>query len=66
MLLCGDLLSRSNEHREIGDVEAVGQRAVRHRIALNYAAQVADMNSEKLINMLMEKTPADKKYVQPA
>ena len=32
----------------------------------NYAAQAADVNSEKLIGMLMEKTPADKKYVQPA
>jgi hypothetical protein len=24
------------------------------------------VNSEKLITMLMEKTPADKKYIQPA
>ena len=49
-----------------GAVQAVAKGALRHRIAPNYAAQAADVNSEKLIGMLMEKTPADKKYVQPA
>ena len=53
-------------HATIGDVQAVAKGALRHRIAPNYAAQAADVNSEKLITMLMEKTPADKKYVQPA
>ena len=53
-------------HATVGDVQAVAKGALRHRIAPNYAAQAADVNSEKLIGMLMEKTPADKKYVQPA
>src|SRR4029077_14108094 len=53
-------------HATVGDVQAVAKGALRHRIAPNYAAQAADVNSEKLSGMLMEKTPADKKYVQPA
>ena len=52
--------------KEVGDVQAVAKGALRHRIAPNYAAQAADVNSEKLIGMLMDKLPADKKYVQPA
>ncbi|HEY0980661.1 AAA family ATPase [Schlesneria sp.] len=53
-------------HATIGDVQAVAQGALRHRIAPNYAAQAADINSEKLIDMLMERTPADRKYARPA
>ena len=52
-------------HASIGDVQAVALGALRHRIAPNYAAQAADLTSEKLIQMLMDATPADKRYVQP-
>jgi MoxR-like ATPase len=52
-------------HATIGDVQAVAKGTLRHRIAPNYAAQAADVNSEKLIVMLMEKMPVDKKYSPP-
>jgi MoxR-like ATPase len=53
-------------HATAGDVQAVAKPALRHRIASNYAAQAADVNSEKLIEMLMEAIPVDKKYERPA
>ncbi|MDX1965488.1 MAG: MoxR family ATPase [Pirellulales bacterium] len=53
-------------HATLGDVQAVAKPALRHRIACNYAAQAASINSEKLIEMLLEKIPADKKYERPA
>ena len=53
-------------HAAIGDVQAVAKGALRHRIAPNYAAQAADINSEKLVTMLMEQTPTDKRYLPPA
>jgi len=53
-------------HATIGDIQAVAKPALRHRIASNYAAQAADVSSEKLIDMLMEAVPADKKYEKPA
>ncbi len=53
-------------HATVGDVQAVIKPALRHRIAGNYAAQAADVNSEKLIEMLMEEIPSDKKYERPA
>ena len=36
--------------------------ALRHRIACNYAAQAANVDSERLIDMLMESVDADKTY----
>jgi MoxR-like ATPase len=33
---------------------------------VNYAAQAADINSEKLVDLLMEAVPAEKHYEQPA
>ena len=53
-------------HATAGDVQAVAKPALRHRLAVNYAAQAADINSEKLIEMLMEAVPADRHYEQPA
>ncbi|MGC4004098.1 MAG: MoxR family ATPase [Pirellulales bacterium] len=53
-------------HATVGDVQAVAKPALRHRIACNYAAQAAGVNSEKMIDMLLEKIPADKKYERPA
>jgi MoxR-like ATPase len=53
-------------HATAGDVQAVAKSALRHRIASNYAAQAANVDSEKLIEMLMQAIPADKKYEKPA
>lgn len=53
-------------HAAAGDVQAMAKPALRHRIAGNYAAQAANVNSEKLIEMLMESVPADRKYERPA
>jgi len=53
-------------HATAGDVEAVAHPALRHRIAANYPAQAADVDSNKLIDMLLEATPADRKYERPA
>src|SRR5687768_814489 len=53
-------------HATVGDVQAIAKSALRHRIAPNYAAQAANVGSEKLIEMLMEAVPADRKYERPA
>ena len=53
-------------HATAGDVQAVARPALRHRLAVNYAAQAADINSEKLIEMLMDSLPADQHYKKPA
>src|SRR5688500_417450 len=53
-------------HATIADVQAVAKPALRHRIAGNYAAQANGLSSEKLIEMLFEAVPADKKYEKPA
>jgi len=52
-------------HATVGDVQAVIKPALRHRIAPNYAAQAADVDSEQLIEMLLEHIPAEKKYEKP-
>jgi MoxR-like ATPase len=53
-------------HATTGDVQAVAKPALRHRIAGNYAAHAAEVNSERLIEMLMEEISADQKYERPA
>ena len=53
-------------HATVADVQAVAKPALRHRLAGNYAAQANNINSEKLIEMLMEAIPADRKYEKPA
>jgi MoxR-like ATPase len=53
-------------HATVEDVKAVIKPALRHRIAGNYAAQANNLDSEKLIDMLMQSVPADKKYEKPA
>ncbi|MDA1013760.1 MAG: MoxR family ATPase [Planctomycetota bacterium] len=53
-------------HATVGDVQAIAKPALRHRIANNYAAQAAGIDSEKLIEMLMEEVPASQKYERPA
>jgi len=53
-------------HATVSDVQAVIKPALRHRIASNYAAQANNVDSEQLIDMLMEAVPADQKYEKPA
>jgi len=53
-------------HATAGDVQAVAKPALRHRLASNYSAQASDITSERLIEMLLEAIPADKKYERPA
>ena len=53
-------------HATIGDVQAVAKPALRHRIAGNYAAQANNLTSDKLIDMLLEAVPADRKYDRAA
>lgn len=53
-------------HATIGDVQAIVKPALRHRIAGNYAAQANNTTSERLIEMLMEAVPPDRKYERPA
>ena len=52
-------------HATIGDIQAVTPGALRHRIAPNYAAQAAEITSEKIIAMLMEQIPLDKPFIRP-
>jgi MoxR-like ATPase len=53
-------------HATVADVQAIVKPALRHRLASNYAAQANGINSEKLIEMLLEAVPSDKKYEKPA
>lgn len=53
-------------HATIGDVQALVKPALRHRIAGNYAAQANELSSDRLIDMLLEAVPADRKYQRPA
>jgi MoxR-like ATPase len=53
-------------HATVEDVRSVAGPALRHRIAGNYAAQASDVDSERLIQMLLDHVPADRKYEKPA
>jgi MoxR-like ATPase len=53
-------------HATVADVQAVAKPALRHRLAANYTAQANGVGSEKLIDMLMQAVPADRKYEKPA
>jgi MoxR-like ATPase len=53
-------------HATVADIQAVARPALRHRIACNYAAQANAINSEKIIDMLIQHLPADRKYQKPA
>ncbi|MEI8372741.1 MAG: MoxR family ATPase [Planctomycetota bacterium] len=52
-------------HATVSDVQWLIKPALRHRIAPNYAAQASNMSSDKLIDLLLEKIPADRKYERP-
>jgi MoxR-like ATPase len=53
-------------HATIGDIQAVAAGALRHRIAPNYAAQAAGVDSDQIIRMLMEQIPPDREYRRPS
>jgi MoxR-like ATPase len=53
-------------HATVGDVQWLVKPALRHRIAGNYAAQASNLDSDRLIDILLESVPADKKYERPA
>jgi MoxR-like ATPase len=53
-------------HATAGDVQAIVRPALRHRIAGNYAAQANNLTSDRLIDMLLEAIPAERKYERPA
>ncbi|MDP6446971.1 MAG: MoxR family ATPase [Pirellulaceae bacterium] len=53
-------------HATVEDVQAVAKPALRHRMAGNFSAQANNVDSEQLIDMLMEAVPADKQYERPA
>ena len=53
-------------HASTGDIQAMARPALRHRIASNYAAQANNVDSEQLIEMLIEATPSDREYEVPA
>ena len=52
-------------HATTADVTSVAKPALRHRIAGNYAAQAKHLNSEGLIEMLLDAVPSDKQYGAP-
>ncbi len=53
-------------HASVEDVQAVMLPALRHRIAPNYAALAAGVDSDRLIEMLLDAIPADKTYQVPS
>ncbi|HEV3020915.1 MAG TPA: MoxR family ATPase [Pirellulales bacterium] len=52
-------------HASVADVQSVVKPALRHRIAANYPAQAAGVGGERLIELLLESVPADKRYERP-
>ncbi len=52
-------------HASVDDVRAVIAPALRHRMRPNYAALAADVDSEKLIEMLLDAIPSDVTYERP-
>ncbi|MBI1374690.1 MAG: AAA domain-containing protein [Phycisphaera sp.] len=58
-------LLQGRYHASVEDVQAIIKPALRHRIAPNYAGLAAGINSEKLIEMLLDAIPADKNYTAP-
>ena len=52
-------------HATADDVKAVVKPSLRHRVAGNFAAEAAQVSSERLIELLLEAVPADRKYEKP-
>ena len=59
-------LLKGRYHTSIEDVQAIILPALRHRIAPNYAGMAAGLDSEKLLEMLLEAVPADQTFSEPA
>ena len=49
----------------IGDIQSLIKPALRHRIAGNFAAQASNLDSDRLIDILLEDVPADVIYQPP-
>jgi MoxR-like ATPase len=52
-------------HATVEDVQAIVKPALRHRLAANYAALAAGIDSEALIDQLLKEVPADKTFEAP-
>ena len=59
-------LLKGRYHTSVEDVQAVVLPALRHRIAPNYAGMAAGLDSEKLLELLLEAVPADQTFAEPA
>ena len=59
-------LLKGRYHTSVEDVKAVVLPALRHRIAPNYAGMAAGLDSEKLLELLLEAVPADQTFAEPA
>ena len=59
-------LLKGRYHTSVEDVQAVVLPAHRHRIAPNYAGMAAGLDSEKLLELLLEAVPADQTFAEPA
>lgn len=49
----------------IGDIQAVVLLTLRHRITENFGAESQNLNSDRLLSMIMESLPADEPYQRP-
>tara|TARA_B100000519_G_C14255002_1_gene444569 strand:- start:2889 stop:3929 length:1041 start_codon:yes stop_codon:yes gene_type:complete len=59
-------LLKGRYHTSVEDVQSIVLPALRHRIAPNYAGMAAGLDSEKLLEMLLEAVPADQTFSEPA
>jgi MoxR-like ATPase len=50
----------------IADVQSLIKPALRHRIAGNFAAQASNLDSDRLLDILLEDVPPEEKYERPA
>jgi MoxR-like ATPase len=59
-------LLQGRYHATVDDIKAIMVPALRHRLAPNYTGLANGIDSEKLIQMLIEAVPSDKAYEPPA
>jgi MoxR-like ATPase len=59
-------LLQGRYHATVDDIKAIMVPALRHRLAPNYTGLANGIDSEKLIQMLIEAIPSDKTYAPPA
>ncbi len=58
-------LLQGRYHATVEDIKEVIYPALRHRVAPNYAGLASGVNSEKLIDMLIDAIPSDQPYEAP-